>query len=105
MILPFLGSMSKIFRQKLNTSIQNSLLQRNIKVILLSANHLSFLFSFKNVILKELRSHLVYTFSCSSCNPTYYGKTKRHLNVKSGEQKGLSSLAGNRVVCKPSSIQ
>ena len=76
----------------------------NIKVILKSTNHLSSLFHFKDVIPRELRSHLVYKFSCSSCNATYYGKTERHLNVRSGEHTGLSPLTGNRVACKPSAI-
>ena len=56
------------------------------------------------VMPKELRSHLVYKFSCSSCNATYYGKTELHLNVRSGEHIGLSPLTGNRVACKPSAI-
>ena len=80
-ILTFLGTMSSNLKQKLQTSIQNSLPQCNIKVILKSTNHLSSLFCFKDVIPKKLRSHLVY----SSCNATYYGKTERHLNVRSGE--------------------
>ena len=103
-ILPFLGTMSSNFKRKLQTSIRNSLPQCNIKVILKSTNHLSSLFRFKDVIPKELRSHLVYKFSCSSCNATYYGKTERHLNVRSGEHAGLSPLTGNKVACKPSAI-
>ena len=59
---------------------------------------------FTTFIPKALRSHLVYKFSCSSCNATYYGKTERHLNVRSGEHIGLSPLTGNRVACKPSAI-
>ena len=35
---------------------------------------------------------------------SYYGKTERHLNVRSGEHIGLSPLTGNRVACKPSAI-
>ena len=96
--------MSSNLKQKLQTSIRNSLPQCNIKVILKSTNHLSSLFRFKDVIPKELRSHLVYKFSRSSCNATYYGKTERHLNVRSGEHIGLSPLTGNRVACKPSAI-
>ena len=98
-ILPFLGTMSSNLKRKLQTSIRNSLPQCNIKVILKSTNHLSSLFRFKDVIPKELRSHLVYKFSCSSCNATYYGKTERYLNVRSGEQLVLSPLTGNRVAC------
>ena len=61
-ILSFLGTMSSNLKQKLQTSIQNSLLQCNIKVILKSTNHLFSFFQFKDVIPKELRSHLVYKF-------------------------------------------
>ena len=103
-ILPFLGTMSSNLKRKLQTSIRNSLPQCNIKVILKSRNHLSSLFRFKDVIPKELRSHLVYKVSCSSCNATYYGKTERHLNVRSGEHIGLSPLTEYRVACKPSAI-
>ena len=103
-ILPFLGTMSSNIKQKLQTSIQNSLPQCNIKVILKSTKHLSALFRFKDVIPKELRFRLVYKFSCSSCNATYYGKTEHHLNVRSGEHIGLSPLTGNRVAYKPSAI-
>ena len=79
-ILPFLGTMPSNLKRKLQTS----------------------LFRFKDVTPKELRSHLVYKFSCSSYNATCYGKTERHLNGRSGEHIGLSPLPGNRVTCKPS---
>ena len=88
------------FKRKMQTSIRNALPQCRIKVILKLTNHVSSLFRFKDVIIKELRSKLIYTISCSSCNVTYYGKTERHSNVRSGEHIGLSSLTGNRIACK-----
>ena len=48
------------------------------------------LFHFKDVIPKELPSHLVYKFTCGNCNLTYYAKTKRHLNARSSEHMGTS---------------
>ena len=96
-ILPFLGTVSSNLKRKLQTSIRNSLPQCNIKVILKSTKHISSLFHFKDVIPKELRSHLVYKFSCSSSNATYYGKTECHLNVRSGEHIGLCPLTGNTI--------
>ena len=51
-----------------------------------------------------MRSHLVYKFSCGSCNATYYGKTERHLNVRSGEHSGKSALTRKKVACKPSAV-
>ena len=96
--------MSSNLKRILQTSIRNSLPLCNIKVILKSTNQLSSLFRFKDVIPKELRSQLVYKFSCSSCNATCYGKTERHLNVRSGKHIALSPLTGNRVACKSSAI-
>ena len=72
-----------------------------MKVILNTKSHLSSFFCLKDVISKDLTSHLVYKFSSSSCNASYYGKAKRHLNVRSDEHIGLSPLTGNRVACKP----
>ena len=55
------------------------------------------MFRFKDVILKELCSNLVYKFSCSSCNATYYSKTQRHLKIRASEHLGLTPLTGKRV--------
>ena len=63
-----------------------------------------FLFCFKNVIPKELRSHLACKCLCSSCNAAHYGKTECDLNVRSVEHICLSLLSGNRVACKVSAI-
>ena len=70
-ILPYLGNLSSNLKQKLRTCYKNSLPQCNIKIILKSANRLSSLFCFKDAILKELQSHLVYKFSCGNCNVSY----------------------------------
>ena len=51
-----------------------------------------------------MRSHLVYKFTCDSCNAAYYGKTERHLNVRSGKHIGKSPLTGKNVACKPSAV-
>ena len=66
--------------------------------------YFSFLFHFKDVIPKELQSHLVYKFLCGNCNVTYYSKTERDLNIRSSEHIGISHLTGKRVECKPSAV-
>ena len=98
-VLPYLGTLSSNVKQKLRTCFKNSLPQCNIKIILKLTNCLSSLFRFKDVIPKQLPSHLVYRFSCGNCNVTYYGKTERHLNVRSSEHIGISHLTGRRVEC------
>ena len=103
-VLPYLGTLSSNLKRKLRTCFKNSLPQCNIKIILKSTNCLSSLSRFKDVIPKELQSHLVYKFSCGNCNVTYYGKTERHLNVRSSEHIGISHLTGKRVECKLSAV-
>ena len=61
-VLPYLGTLSSNLKRKLRTCFKNSLPQCNIKIILKSTNRLSSLFRFKNIIPKELQSHLVYKY-------------------------------------------
>ena len=96
-VLLFLGQFSLNLRSRLYNCFNKTLPQCNIKVIFQSKNRLSNLFRFKDIIPKELRSHIVYKFLCSNCNITYYGETERHLNVRSGEHLSLSALTGKRV--------
>ena len=84
--------------------MKNSLPRCNIKIIVKSTNGLSVLFCFKDIIPKELQSHLVHKFSCGNFNVTYYGKTERHLNVRSSGHIGISHLIGKRVECKRSAV-
>ena len=44
----------------------------------------------------NLRSIVVYKFSCGRCNASYYGKTCRHLNIRVGEHSGVSPSTGKK---------
>ena len=44
-----------------------------------------------------MRSLLCYKFQCSSCNATYYGKTKRHFKVRVSEHMGVSARTGKNI--------
>ena len=103
-VLPYLGTLLSNLKQKLRTRFKNPLLQCNIKKILQSRSRLSSLFRFRDFILKELQSHLVYKFSSGNCNVTYYDKTEHHHNVKSSKHIGISHLTGKRVECKLSAV-
>ena len=81
-----------ISSKKLIICFKNSLPQCNIKIILNPTNHLSSLFHFQDIIPKDLQSHIMYYFSCGNWNVTYYGKTERHLNVRSSQHIGISHL-------------
>ena len=91
-VLPYLGTLSSNLKRKLKTCFKNSLPKYNIKISLKLTSHLYF-FYFKDVIPKELQSHLVYKFLCSNCNVTYCSKTERHqhFNILTSQQDLLST--------------
>ena len=48
----------------------------------------------------NLSSNVVYKFSCSWWNATYYGETCRYLNVRVGEHSGVSPWTGKKSKAK-----
>ena len=84
-------------KSKLVQSVQNNLRFCHLKAVFQSPHKLDTLFGFKGIIDKKIRSHLVYRYSCSSCNATYYGKTYRHFFARAAEHMGASNLTGKRV--------
>ena len=55
----------------------------------------------KDKLPAELRSSLVYEFSCGSCAHRYIGSTNRNLYMRVNEHAGRSVRTGN-IVSKPS---
>ena len=53
----------------------------------------------------NLGSNVVYKFSCSRCNATYYGQTCRHLNVRVGEHSGISPLTGKKLKARKTAVK
>ena len=94
-LLPYLGNLSLALRTRLQNSI-NNLPFWKIKVIFKSTTRLSNFFSFKDKVPFNLRSNVVYKFSCGRCNATYYGETCRYLNVRVGEHSSISTLTGKK---------
>ena len=76
--LPFIGNKSLQLRTPLVNSIDNNLKFCKRKVIFQSPCKLSLLFRYKDSHKKEIRSDIVYRYTCSNCKVTCYGKTYRH---------------------------
>ena len=93
-ILPFLGHLTFETRNRLNSCIRNQLPSGSLSIAFQSKTHLSSLFK---SLPKYLRSHLIYKFSCSCCNATYYGETERQLFVRASEHPGITPLTQKRV--------
>ena len=96
-ILPFLGHLSFETRNRLNSCIRNQLPSCSLRIAFQSKTCLFSLFKLKESIPKYLRSHLIYKFSCSCCNTTYYGETERHLFVRVLEHLGINPLTQKQV--------
>ena len=96
-VLPFIGKKSLQLRSKLVKSVQNNLSFCHLKVVFQSPRKFCTLFRFKDTLNKKIRSDLVYRYSCSSFNATYYGKTYRHFFTRAAEHMGISNLTGKRV--------
>ena len=96
-LLPYLGKISLNIRSKISKIFNESLPHCQLKIVFSSNCRLKSFLSYKDKIPKSLRSGVVYKYQCSSCNATYYGKTKRHLKVRMSEHFGISPFIGKKV--------
>ena len=92
-----MGHLSFETRNRWNSCIRNQLLSSSLRIAFLSKTCLSSLFKFKCSIPKYFHSHLIYVFSFSWCNATYYSETERHPFVWALEHLGITPLKQKRV--------
>ena len=77
----------------------------DITVIFKSQSRLSSVFNFKDKLPAYLVSGVVYKYTCSSCNATYIGKTKRHTCHRFSEHAGRSPLSGKLVIGNSTTVR
>jgi putative heme iron utilization protein len=97
-VLPFLGSISSITEKRVRSLFQNMIPWGEIKIVYKTQCRISQLFRFKDAIPKDLMSHLIYYFKCTSCNAEYIGETERHAKVRWCEHLGLSCFTDKPIV-------
>ena len=88
--LPYIGSHSDAVQNKIKELSVQLCKDINIKLVFTTKKISSF-FSTKDVIPSTLRSHVVYNFTCASCNASYVGQTTRHFNVRVNEHLNKKS--------------
>ena len=98
--LPCLGKMSLQTRTKLRKSLKDLLNSCKLPIVFKIKRKLSIVFRFKDRLLSDLVSGVVYKYTCGRCSSAYYGETDRHLKIRSGEHIGLSPLTFKKT--KPS---
>ena len=75
-----------------------------LQTVFSSRNKLANAFRFKDRILKELTSGVVYKFQCGFWSESYYCKCVRHLHVRIREHIGISPLTKKKVKSKGSVV-
>ena len=88
----FIGKKSLQLRIRLVKSIQQYLKFCSLNMIFQSPCKLHTSFKFKDSLNKKFRSDLIYRYTCSNCNVTYYGKNYRHFFTRAAEHMTISNL-------------
>ena len=92
LVLPYLGSQSKIFAKQLTTCINRFYGCINLRVVFQSAHRIKSFFPYKDRINRSQMSKVVYKASCWDCQDFYIGKTKRRLHDRKTEHfKAITS--------------
>ena len=92
--MPFLVAQSFLVRKRLQSCIQNYLLYCSLRIAFQSKIRLSNLVCLKDIIPKEIISHLLYKFTYCCYNATYYGESERQFFVRASKHLGMTPLAG-----------
>ena len=92
--LPFLGHQSICIKSKLKQLFSSAFPACKLKIIFKSGRKICSFFNFKDKISSNVHSLLVYQYTCSSPNATYFGKTKRYFKVRTKEHLGISYKTG-----------
>ena len=99
--LPFLGKQSFKIKSKLRYFISKNFPMCKIQIIFNSNNRLRNFFSFKDKIPLNVRSHILYRYTCNGCKAIYIGKTRRHYLVRIFEHLGISLLTHKKYTYNP----
>ncbi|MCP4351129.1 MAG: hypothetical protein GY795_37160 [Desulfobacterales bacterium] len=94
-VLPYCGVSSLQIRTRLVSLCKKHFPHSvSCKVVLRPSFRMSNLFPFKDRVPLLLRSGAIYSYTCSGCSSTYYGKSIRHVKTRFSEHMGISDLTG-----------
>ena len=96
LFLPYLGVHSIHLKKRLTKFIGKIYPHVDLKIAFRANKRIGSLFTFTDRVPSHVCSSVVYKFTCSSCQATYYGKTSRHFIVRCREHLGINKK-GNSV--------
>ena len=68
-----------------------------INIVFSSKNKLKNVFSLKDKLPRDLKSLVIYKYTCSDCNINHIGKSTRHFIVRYSEHLGISKLTNKKL--------
>ena len=89
-ILPFLGPLSDKVQRRIKKLFRENITHGKLNVIFRTSNRLSQVLKYKDVVSPDLDSHIIYKFTCPSCNDGYIGETRKHYKVRYSQHLGIS---------------
>ena len=90
--LPYLGKQIDPVRRKILRICKRFIPQKDIIIFFNPGYTVQNFFKRKDVTPIELRSNVVYKYTCASCQASYIGQTTRHLHRRHAEHRGLSHI-------------
>ena len=81
LFLPYLGVYSILLKKRLTKFIGKIYPPVDLKIVFQASKPIGRLFPFKDRVPSHICSPVIYKFTCSSCQATYYGKTSCHFIV------------------------
>ena len=102
--LPFLGSYSTRITKNVIKLFKDNYPDIKLQVVFRYPARLSSFFRIKDRFPYLLCSNVIYKYTCSSCNATYYGKTIRNLKVRCLEHLVRNRSGHKTNFSNPSSI-
>ena len=78
--LPYLGRFSTVAQSKIRRLVNRYCNDLDIKLVFTTFK-LRNIFSVKDSVPRELRSRVIYKFTCACCNACYIGETGRHFST------------------------
>ena len=79
--LPYVGPFSIVAQNRLRKLLKRYCNNLDVKLAF-SSFKIRSMFSVKGPVPVELRSNVVYKFTCASCNSCFVGETSRHLSTR-----------------------
>ena len=92
--LPFLGKSTDGLRKSIKEICKQFIPHKDIIIYFKPGRRISNFFRIKDVTPLELRSRVIYEFTCTGCHSSYIGQTSRHLRHRIAEHAGVSHLTG-----------